>query len=90
MSNIIHTTAGNIFAPGLKGRSSNQNDRVRAGVQEGSISNRELASLHQQRAEIRSDLKADKADNGWVGPKERREAHQSLNELNASIYGFRH
>ncbi len=89
-NNLIPTTAGTIYAPGLKGRAGNQNDRIQAGIQEGSINGNEMVQLHQQRAELRSQLKADKADNGWVGPQERRDAHQGLNEISASIYGFRH
>ena len=90
MSNVIHTAAGNVYAPAIKNRQERQTNRIQAGVAEGSITKDERIELAQARAGYRQDLRAAKADNGWVGPAERREAQQNLNEISASIYGFRH
>lgn len=90
MSNTLNTAAGTVFAPGIKNRQQHQTNRIQAGVEEGSISKLERASIARQRADYRRDLNAAKADDGVVGPRERREAHQDLNGISASIYKFRH
>lgn len=90
MSNLIHTQNGNVYAPGIKNRAQTQNARVAQGIASGSISQEELATLKDMRADARAGLAASKGDNGWVGPQERREVHQDLNQISRTIYAFKH
>jgi len=90
MSNTLNTAAGTVYAPGIKNRQERQTNRIQAGVEDGSISKAERAQIAKQRVDYRKDLKAAKADDGVVGPRERREAHQNLNGISSSIYKFRH
>jgi hypothetical protein len=87
---MIHTQNGPVFAPAIENRAANQRERVRAGVNEGSISCEELSSLRDMRQDARQGLAESKGDNGWVGPVERRQVHQDLNAISQSIYAFRH
>lgn len=90
MSNTLNTAAGTVIAPGIKNRQERQTNRIQAGVADGSISKMERAQIARQRVDYRTDLREAKADDGRVGPKERKEAHQNLNDISASIYKFRH
>jgi len=87
---MIHTQNGPVFAPVIEARAANQRARVQDGLSSGSISQDELSSLRQQRSEARAGLVESKGDNGWVGPKERREVRQDLNQISQSIYAFKH
>lgn len=90
MSNLISTPNGNVYAPGLKARQQNQRERVGNGIQNGSLTQNELAVLKDMRKDYRADLAEAKGNNGWVGPKERRELHQDLNNISQTIYALKH
>jgi hypothetical protein len=87
---VIHTQNGNVFAPGIESRRANQRERVQAGIADGSLSCDELSSLNGMRQEARQGLVDSKGDNGWVGPAERRQVHQDLNQISQAIFAFRH
>lgn len=87
---MIHTQHGNVFAPAIEARASHQRARVQDGLQSGTISGSELSSLRDMRSDARQGLAESKADNGWVGPVERRQVHQDLNQINRSIFAFKH
>ena len=87
---MIHTQNGNVFAPAIENRAANQRARVHNGVSAGSISQDELSSLQQMRSDTRTGLVDSKGDNGWVGPVERRQVHQDLNQISSSIFAFKH
>jgi len=87
---MIHTQNGPVYAPAIESRAANQRDRVQNGLGAGSISQDELSSLRQMRSEARSGLVESKGDNGWVGPVERRQVHQDLNQISSSIFAFKH
>ena len=90
MSNLIHTSAGNVYAPGLKQRQQTQAGRIAAGVKSGQIDQTELAQLKDAKQAYRTDLAAAKANDGKVDKQERVDAHQDLRAVSASIYEFRH
>ena len=87
---MIHTSNGNVYAPGLEARGLNQRARVQQGLNSGSISQSELATLKEMRSDARGELAAAKGDNGWVGPVERRQLHQDLNAISRTIFAFKH
>ena len=87
---MIHTSNGNVYAPGLEARGHNQRARVQQGLNSGSITESELATLKDMRNEARQELAEAKGDNGWVGPVERRNLHQDLNALSRTIFAFKH
>lgn len=90
MSNLISTSNGMVFAPGLKERQQNQRARVADGIQDGTLTGNELKVLREMRQDYRAELAEAKGDNGWVGPRERRELHQDLNNIGQTIYALKH
>lgn len=90
MSNIIHTSAGNIYAPVIKPRQQNQTERIQAGVNDGSLNRVEHAAIGAQRVEMRQDLREAKANDGYLDGAERQAARQDLNQISRSIFAFRH
>lgn len=86
---VIPTSAGPVVAPWIEDRARHQYTRVAAGVASGQIDGTELQALRGQAQEARADLTASKADNGWVGPRERFAVHKDLNALSASIHNYR-
>lgn len=89
-SPMIHTSNGNVFAPGLKARGHNQHRRTRQGINSGELTQAEVGVLKEMRADARADLTEAKGNNGWVGPKERRNLHQDLNQISRTIYALKH
>lgn len=86
---MIHTSSGNVYAPGLEARGLNQRARVRQGLNSGSINQSELGVLKDMRSDARQELAGAKGDNGWVGPVERRNLHQDLNAISRTISAFK-
>ena len=87
---MIHTQNGPVVAPRIENRAERQTNRVANGLRQGTISSDELSSLHQMRSEARQGLVESKGDNGWVGPVERLQVHQDLNQISRTIAAFRH
>ncbi|MBS2039271.1 hypothetical protein JST97_30080 [bacterium] len=87
---MIHTQNGNVYAPHLEARRERQHDRIKDGIQDGSLSSEELAKLNAMRKDARQDLAEAKGDNGWVGPAERREINRDMNQISRAIYAFKH
>ncbi|MBT9584679.1 hypothetical protein IV102_15150 [bacterium] len=90
MSNLISTANGNVFAPGLKDRAANQHARAAQGVASGSLTGSEVGVLKDMRSDARASLAEAKGNNGWVGPKERKELHQDMNSISQTIYALKH
>lgn len=90
MNNLISTTQGNVYAPGLKHRAANQHARVAQGVESGSLNASEVEVLKGMKADARSSLEEAKGNNGWVGPQERRALHQDLNDISRTIFALKH
>ena len=90
MSNLISTANGNVFAPGLKDRAANQHARTAQGVASGSLTGSEVGVLKDMRSDARASLAEAKGNNGWVGPKERKELHQDMNSISQTIYALKH
>lgn len=86
----INTRAGVVRAPGLELRGQVQSGRVRAGINEGSIDPSEAAWLGKAQHHLANELTAYKANDGKVGPMERRNLHRDLNQISSKIFEFRH
>lgn len=89
MNGIIGTQNGRVFAPGVKGRGKFQNSRVRHGVQNGTITEAELASLKEARLENRQALSDAKASDGYVSLQERAALHQDMSAVSKMIFDFK-
>jgi hypothetical protein len=87
---MIHTQNGNVIAPAIENRAERQRDRVKQGVDNGTVSRDELSTLRGMRADARAGLAESKGDNGRVGPLERREVHQDLNNISRTISALKH
>lgn len=87
---FIKTPEGRVFAPGLEARGQNQRGRVAQGIQSGALSGEEVDVLKEMRGEAFAGLTEAKGDNGWVGPKERRQLHRELNQISQTIYALKH
>lgn len=87
---MIHTQNGNVFAPAIENRAERQRDRVKQGLDNGTVTQDELATLRGMRRDARAGLAESKGDNGWVGPVERRQVHQDLNAISRTIFAFKH
>ena len=46
--------------------------------------------LKDMRSDARASLAEAKGNNGWVGPKERKELHQDMNSISQTIYALKH
>ena len=79
-----------VYAPGLEARRNIQNGRIKNGVQSGELSKGEMAILRAQRNSMHNHLTVAKADDGVVGPKERRNLHRRANNASGLIYRFKH
>lgn len=82
--------AGAASAEGLEGREEHQRDRIRAGVADGSLTQREARGLaHQQ---LRTERLAHRLrrDDGVLGPRERARLDQRLDRSSARIHRQRH
>lgn len=89
MSNLISTPNGNVYAPWIKDRASNQQARTAQGVATGNISQSELEQLRQQRQTAAGNLSTYKGNDGRVDLQERVAIHQDLNQISASIAAYK-
>lgn len=87
---MINTQNGNVLAPAIENRAARQRDRVKQGLDNGTVTSDELSTLRDMRSDARAGLAESKADNGWVGPAERRAVHQDLNAINRTIFTLKH
>lgn len=85
MSNVIGTSNGGVFAPGLKRRGKAQNRRFNRGVQSGRLTEAEQASLKEMRKENRAALSEAKASGGSVNRQERIAMHADLSETRKTL-----
>lgn len=68
----------------LKERADRQENRIRDGVQDGSVTNHEAKALRGEQEEIREDLRAAKKD-GKVTRPEARHIHREQNRASRHI-----
>lgn len=81
---------GRIHAPGLEHRMENQDSRISQGVANGSLSEEELGAVNGEQANYEQMLQDAKANDGRVGPRERRQLNQELNSISGLIYADKH
>ena len=78
------------FAEGpLKQREDNQKARIKEGVQNGTVTKREAARLHNEQKNIRQDVKAAHAD-GKVTTKEAVKITREQDKASRDIYKQKH
>jgi hypothetical protein len=87
---MINTQNGNVYAPAIENRAERQRDRVKQGLENGTVTREELSTVREMRVDARAGLVESKGDNGWVGPAERRALHQDLNAINRTIFALKH
>ena len=72
-------------------RLSNQNARIRAGVESGQLSHREARQLHADDHSLRTEERADAAVNGGhITRGEKRQINRQENANSRAIAGERH
>ena len=86
----IQTSEGTVKAGGLKLRGHVQRQRVKHGLQNGSITQEELGQLKEARQEAFGALTQSKGDDGKVGIFERLASHGDLNDISKMIHEFKH
>lgn len=74
---------------GLAGRVNHQNSRIQAGLNEGSLSPSELDHLRADRRDLTGMVRNSTAD-GTLGPLERLNIQNRLNDSSGDIFLFRH
>ncbi len=81
---------GRVQAPGLEHRMENQDARISQGVTNGSLAQDELDTINGEQSNYQQMLQDAKADDGFVGPRERMQLNQELNSISALIYADKH
>ncbi|MDR3390291.1 MAG: hypothetical protein P4L77_01015 [Sulfuriferula sp.] len=67
----------------------NEHQRIKQGVESGSLTREEAKGLAQQQKQIRTEERAYKSD-GRYTPAERQNVHQDLQQSSKSIYQEKH
>jgi hypothetical protein len=75
---------------GVNGREQFQRDRIRAGVQDGSLTRPEARHLATQQRRTERLEQRMRRDDGVLGPRERARLDQRLDRSSANIYRARH
>lgn len=68
---------------------SNERNRIKQGVQSGSLTREEAKSLAQQQKQIRTEERIYKSDGKYTAA-ERKDVHQDLNQASTNIYQQKH
>lgn len=71
-------------------REQNQKDRIKAGVQNGSLNNKEAARLRAREASIEAQEQRDRADGKGYTAKEKARTNKRLNNVSKDIYKQKH
>jgi hypothetical protein len=74
----------------IKQRANNQHNRIRQGVQNGSLTKPEAARLRAQQREIRQDVRQDRRDGGGLTKLERKQATREQNQASRRIARQKH
>jgi hypothetical protein len=75
---------------GVNAREHRQRERIRAGVQDGSLTRPEAHRLGRQQVRIERLERRMRADDGRLGPRERARLDGALDRGSARIYRQRH
>lgn len=75
---------------GVDGREVNQRSRIRAGVQDGSLTRPETYRLVRQQTHIERVEQRMRSDDGRLGPRERLRLDRKLDRASAHIGVARH
>ena len=75
----------------VKNRLKRQQARINQGIQSGELNRGEAKRLERRDANIATDAKIDKAQNGGkLTPQERKNLERRLNKQSGRIYGKKH
>lgn len=75
---------------GVDGRQARQRERIRDGVQDGSLTGREAHRLGHQQVRIERMERRMRHDGGGLGPRERVRLDRALDRSSGHIYRQRH
>lgn len=86
--------ASSVYADNYHRQSNNQMQhheaqRIKQGVQSGSLTREEAKDLAQEQKQIRTEERAYKSD-GRYTPAERQDVHQDLQQASGNIYQEKH
>ena len=85
----LHTQYGNVNAPGLENRLTNQANRINQGLTSGAMSSGGAQQLQGEYQTFRSQLAADKVSGG-VNGQERQALQQQMTGISTDIYNLKH
>lgn len=86
--------ASSVYADNYRHQNNNQMQhneaqRIKQGVQSGSLTREEAKNLAQEQQQIRTEERTYKAD-GRYTPAERQDVHQDLQQSSGNIYQEKH
>jgi hypothetical protein len=74
----------------IKQRANNQHNRIKQGVQSGSLTKPEAARLRHQQHEIRQDVRQDRRDGGCLTTREKAQITREQNQASRRIARQKH
>ena len=83
-------SSAGVAQAGVDGREANQRSRIRAGVQDGSLTRPEAYRLVRQQTHIERVENRMRSDDGRLGPRERLRLDRKLDRSSAHIGIARH
>ena len=86
---LIHSKGQTYAAPVIDNKLGNQQNRVGAGIKDGSITKEEAGELRQDNREFQK-MKNDLAADGSLSKEDRAQLRGKLDENSQSIYDLRH
>jgi hypothetical protein len=78
------------FAQTINKRQARQQHRIAEGIENGSLTPRESATLERQEARINALEAKDRKSGGGLSPKEREQLNRLLNSESHKIYKQKH
>jgi uncharacterized membrane protein YebE (DUF533 family) len=89
---ILLMTVAVINANGqsIRKQSRNERERIAQGSRSGELTKHETARLAREQKDIRKDVRAAKADDGHIGPRERKHIQREERKASRHIYRAKH
>ena len=82
--------AGPLWGQRVANRQKNQQQRIKKGVEDGSLNKREAARLERKEAKLHREIQKDRADGPGLTPKERAKIERKQDKLSREIYREKH
>ena len=74
----------------VKKREKAQQKRIKKGVKDGELTNKEAAKLEAKEAELHREIKKDRKDGPGLTPRERAKINRKQDKLSREIYNEKH